>query len=93
MVKQLKRKTASVRQEKFPLRTGVLPSKGMNEYLDKLTKQRARYDHMVARNAEDRLLQNFQRAHINAQTVRNPNLVQTYFPGLVDLPMPRAAYA
>ena len=65
----------------------------MNAYLDDLVKQRARYDHMVARNAEDRLLQNFQRAHINAQTTRNPNLAQTYFPGFVDLPTPRDAYA
>ena len=80
---------ASVLPRKFPARTGVISAKKMNAYLDSLSKQRARHDHLVARNAEDRLLQQFANAHIRAQTMPNPRLVQTYFPGLADLPLPR----
>jgi hypothetical protein len=76
---------------KLPKRTGVLSAKRMNEYLDSLAKQRARYDHHVAQRAEDQLLRNF--AEVQQRSAHGmlmpANWQHAYFPGLADLPMPR----
>ena len=77
----------------LPKITGMLSAKQMNKYLDDVSKQRARYDHRVAQNAEDHILRTYVRMHKAAAHGLNlsANRQFGFFPGLADLPIPRLA--
>ena len=77
----------------LPKSTGMLSAKRMNKYLDDVSKQRARYDHRVAQNAEDYLLRTYANMHQSAAHGLNlpANWQFGFFPGLADLPIPRLA--